>query len=65
MEGTDLVQAVQRDLVAMISCLMLGQNRDCEALENMLVDPEWAAWRCCRASALRETGIRGLLYQCC
>ena len=42
---------------------MLGQNREYEALEDMVVLPEWAACRWSRASGLRERGTRGLSPQ--
>ena len=60
MDGAAFLQDVHRALVAVISCFLLGKNTDWEALENMVEDPEWAEWRWCRTSSLRDTGLRGL-----
>ena len=45
LDGADLVQGTHEALVERMSCRMLGQNREYEALEDMVVLPEWAACR--------------------
>ena len=60
MDGADLVQGEQWARVAVISWDMLGQNTDWEALESMVVEPEWEPWRWSRTSSRRDTGMRGL-----
>ena len=60
LDDAALVKDVQRALVAVISCFMLGQNTDWEALASMVKEPEWELWRCCRTSSRRETAIGGL-----
>lgn len=63
-EGAGFVQGIQVALVERISWRMLGQVREEEeAMEDMLVLPEWAAWRCSRASTLNERGTKGLSPQ--